>query len=192
MRRERHELEYAVDVAVLEPRLEQSLGRRPPHHSLRARARVDPGSLDADHAPHPLLRRRGDADQLRDLLSRQAGHRRTPLDRILGLDPHLGPDRLLAVDDVGRDVRREGLDEERLADHDLVDRLAEELREAAHVHAFLGGIEVDRQDLSAPLGPGGRQRGRRGRLGHPALLVGHRQDASHPGVLQPGAGHHNS
>ena len=44
---------------------------------------------------------------------------------------------------MGRDVRREGLDEERLADHDLVDRLAEELREAAHVHAFLGGIEVD-------------------------------------------------
>ena len=42
------------------------------------------------------------------------------------------------------DVLGERLDEERLADHDLVDRLAEELREARHVHAFLARIEVDR------------------------------------------------
>ena len=43
-----------------------------------------------------------------------------------------------------RDVLGERLDEERLADHDLVDRLAEDLGEARHVHALLGRVEVDR------------------------------------------------
>ena len=37
----------------------------------------------------------------------------------------------------------ERLDEERLADHDLVDSLAEDLGEARHVDALLGGIQVD-------------------------------------------------
>ena len=41
------------------------------------------------------------------------------------------------------DVGRERLDEERFPDHDLVHGLPEQLREAAHVHAFLGGIQVD-------------------------------------------------
>jgi hypothetical protein len=41
------------------------------------------------------------------------------------------------------DVLREFLDEERLADHDLVDRLLEQLREPGHVDALLRGVEVD-------------------------------------------------
>ena len=45
---------------------------------------------------------------------------------------------------MSRDVLGERLDEERLADHDLVDRLAEQLGEARHVHALLGRVEVDR------------------------------------------------
>ena len=59
-------------------------------------------------------------------------------------DPNLCAQRLLTLDDVGRDVLREHLDEERLADHDLLDRLLEELREAGHVHALLRRVEVDR------------------------------------------------
>ena len=46
------------------------------------------------------------------------------------VDLHLGPQRALPVDDVARDVIGERLDEERLADHDLLDRLGEQLREA--------------------------------------------------------------
>jgi hypothetical protein len=40
-------------------------------------------------------------------------------------------------------VLGEHLDEERLADHDVVDRLCEHLREARHVHALLRRVEVD-------------------------------------------------
>ena len=46
-------------------------------------------------------------------------------------------------DDVRRDVLGQRLDQERLADHDLVDRLAEDLREARHVDALLGRVEID-------------------------------------------------
>ena len=58
-------------------------------------------------------------------------------------NPHLGAERSLALDDVRGDVLREHLDEERLADHDLVDRLFEELGEAGHVNALLSRIQVD-------------------------------------------------
>jgi len=50
---------------------------------------------------------------------------------------------LLPLDDVARDVLREVLDEELLLDHDLVDRLLEDLGEAGHVHALLRRVEVD-------------------------------------------------
>ena len=39
---------------------------------------------------------------------------------------------------------RQDFDEERLADHDFLDRLLEELWEARHVDALLRGIEIDR------------------------------------------------
>ena len=38
----------------------------------------------------------------------------------------------------------QALDQERLADHHLLDRLGEELREAGHVHALLARVEIDR------------------------------------------------
>ena len=117
--------------------------RRAAHEPLRARAGVDAPRLDADDAPDALRRRGGDPDQRRDLLRRQPGHRRPALERVLRLDAHLGAQRVLTLDDVRRDVLGERLDEERLADHDLVDRLAEDLGEARHVDALLGRIEVD-------------------------------------------------
>ena len=52
--RERHELEDPLDVVVAEAGLEQPLGGRAADEALRARARVDPGRLDADDAPDAL------------------------------------------------------------------------------------------------------------------------------------------
>ena len=71
-------------------------------------------------------------------------HRCFAFERVLGLDPDLGPQRLLALDDMSGDVLGEGLDEEGLTDHDVIDRLPEELGKARHVHAFLPRIEIDR------------------------------------------------
>ena len=69
-----------------------------------------------------------------------------------------------------RDVLGELLDEQRLADHELVDRLLEQLRKARHVHAALRGVEVDRAgDLGGDellvrrRGAGGSPCSRRGR-----------------------------
>jgi hypothetical protein len=50
---------------------------------------------------------------------------------------------VLPPDDVRGDVLREVLDEQRLADHDLLDRLLEELWEARHVDALARVVEVD-------------------------------------------------
>ena len=50
---------------------------------------------------------------------------------------------LLALDDLRRDPLRELLDEQPLAEHDVADRLVEELGEARHVHALLVAGEID-------------------------------------------------
>ena len=142
--RERDEREDALDVAVGEPGLEQPVGRGAAHEPLCARARHHPGGFDADHPAHLSRRRAGDADQGGDLLRLEAADRRSPRQRVLRLDPYLGAKRVLALDDVPRDVLGQRLHEERLADHDLVDRLPEELGEPGHVHAFLRRVEVDR------------------------------------------------
>src|SRR4051794_19758038 len=86
VRRERDELEDALDVAVGEAGLEQPAGRGVADEPLRARARVDAPRLDADDAAYPLRRGGGDPDQLRDLLGRKVGDGRPALERILRLD----------------------------------------------------------------------------------------------------------
>ena len=103
--------------------------RSPPRAAARLAApRTSPcahGQALMPHASTPTTRRTrsrrrgGDPDQRRDLLRRQPGHRRAALERVLRLDAHLGAQRVLALDDVRRDVLGERLDEERLADHDL-------------------------------------------------------------------------
>ena len=101
----------------------------------------------------PLSERGGDPDQRDHLLRRELGHGRQPLERILRADPHLGAQRALPLDDVLRDVLGERLDHERLADHDALDRLLEQLREARHVDALLrrgevdGAVDLRRDDL---------------------------------------------
>jgi hypothetical protein len=144
VRRERDELEDPLDVRVVEPRLEQPLRRAAAHEPLRARARVDSGRLDADDASRAALARRRDPDQRDHLLRGELGHRRSALARVARDDAYLGAPGALPPDDVLRDVLGELLDEERLADHDLVDRLLEQLRKARHVDALLRGVEVDR------------------------------------------------
>jgi len=113
------------------------------YEPLGAWARVDPRCLDADDPPHARFGRGGDPDDRDHLLRGEARHGRPPLQRIARRDPHLGPARSLTADDVPRDVLRQLLDEEGLADHDFVDRLPEELGEAGHVHALLARVEVD-------------------------------------------------
>src|SRR5919198_3479357 len=113
------------------------------YETLCARACVDARRLDADEPSRPALRGGGDPDQRDHFLRRELRHGRAPLERITSRDVHLGAPRALPLDYVPRDVLRELLDEERLADHDLLDRLLEQLRKARHVDALLRRIEVD-------------------------------------------------
>ena len=125
-------------AGLLEP-----LGGPSADEVLRARAGVDPRRLDPDHAPRALGACGRDADQRDHLLGLEAGHRRAAPLRPAGDDAHLGPQGVLALDDLRRDPVGEHLHEQALAEDDLVDRLVEELGEARHVDALLVAREVD-------------------------------------------------
>src|SRR5439155_17736259 len=140
---ERHELQDPVDVPLLEARLQQPAGGAVAHEPLRTRARVQPVSLDADRMPDPACRRGRDPDDLHRVRRPEAGDGRPALAREARLDRDLGPQRVLPLEDVRGDVLGELLREQRLADHDLLDRLLEQLRKARHVHALLRRVEVD-------------------------------------------------
>ena len=144
VRGERDELEDPLDVSLLEAGLGR-VARRPP-------SRTRPwahGHALIPVASTPTTRRVAVRDAAAIPISvtsscvRSAGHGRQPLDGVARRDLHFGAKRLLALDDVARDVLGEVLDEELLVDHDLVDRLLEDLGEARHVHALLGRVEVD-------------------------------------------------
>ncbi len=141
--RERDELEDALDVALREARLEQAVSRALADEALRAGAGVDPRRLDSDHSPDAALRGCRDPDQSEHRLGGEARHGRAALDGVPGSDPRLRPAGALPLDDLARDVRRQLLDEERLLEHDVLDHLLEELREAGHVDALLRRVEVD-------------------------------------------------
>ena len=130
---------------------------------LRAGARVDLHRLDPDDPPRRRARRSRKAHQRHQLLRAQPGHRGRALDRVTGGDLHLCAQRILALDDVAGDVLGQPLDEEHLADHELVDGFFEQLREARHVHALARRVEVDEAvDLGET-----RRRGRRAASGRP-------------------------
>ena len=143
MRGERDELQDPLDVQLVETGLAQPLGRTLADEALGARAGVDPGRLDPDQPPGAVRRGAREPDQRDHLLRGQPRHRGLALDRIARLDAHLGAQGPLAFDDVGGDVLGELLDQQGLADHDLLDRLLEQLRKARHVHALLRLLEVD-------------------------------------------------
>ena len=75
---------------------------------------------------------------------------------------------------VTRDVLGERLDEERLADHDFVDRLSEQLRKPRHMDALLVRIQVD----------GARNRRRKGLLAAVMADPDRLLDARDPGPGQ--------
>ena len=141
--RDRDELENLLDRRRVEPGVGEPFCRAPGDEPLRAGTGVDPGRLDADHPPCPVLRRRGDADQRHHLLRRQPGDRRHPSHRPASRDPNLGSDGALALDDVAGDHLRDLLHDPCLAEHDVADRLVEHLGEARHVDALLPAREVD-------------------------------------------------
>ena len=141
--RDRNELEDPLDLVPVVAGVAEALGCPPPDEVLRARTGVDPRRLDADDTTRAGAVRGRHADERDHLLRHEVGDRRPPPERPARDDPHLGPERALALDDLRRDPVREDLDEEPFAEDGLVDRLVEELREARHVDALLPPGEVD-------------------------------------------------
>ena len=126
------------------PCVEQTLARRAGDELLRARARGDALGGDADQAPRAELGADRRAVQRVQLLGLDAGDGRRLVLGEARLDGHLGAARVLAAAHELRDVLGERLDlERRLAEHDLADRLVDDLLEARHVRALLVGAEVD-------------------------------------------------
>ena len=142
--RQRNELEDPLDLPTLESGLLQALARALADEPLCAGAGVDSRGFDADDSPSDRLGRGGEPDQRDELLRGQVGHRRPSFERVLGNDLDLGAQSPLALDDLRRDVGRQLLDQQRLLDHDLLDRLLEQLGETGHVDALLSRVEVDR------------------------------------------------
>ena len=118
VRRQRDELEDALDVRFGEARLEQALGRTRADETLCARAGVDAGGFDSDDAPDTAARRCGDSDERDQLLRSQARNGCRPGDGKPRMDLHLRPQRVLPLEDATRDVLGEGLDEEGLSAHE--------------------------------------------------------------------------
>ena len=72
------------------------------------------------------------------------------------------------------------------SDEDVVERLIEPVGIEAERERQAGlRIQVDHQSPAPQLGHGHAQRVHRGRLGHPALLVGHGQDVGHTREHRP-------
>ena len=105
---------------------------------------VMPVADDADGAPRAVLEGDGAAVQRVDLLRLHARHRRRLVLGVARRDRHLGARGALARAHELGDVLGERLGpERRLAQHDLADRLVDDLLEARHVRALLVAVEVD-------------------------------------------------
>ena len=111
---------------------------------LSARARGHALGGDADQPARAELGATARAVQRVELLGLDARHRRRLVLGEPGLDVDLGAARALALADELRDVLGQGLGlERRFAEHDLADRLVDDLLEARHVRALLVRAEVD-------------------------------------------------
>ena len=141
---DRDRLEDPLDALVvealgLEPlaggRGDQLLGARACGHALGG---------DADQATGAGIGADRRAVQGVELLGLDARDRRRLVLGEAGLDIDLGAAGALAGADQLRDVLGQRLDlERRLAEHDLADRLVDDLLEARHVRALLVGAEID-------------------------------------------------
>ena len=140
---DRHGLDRPLDLLGVEALLGEPLAGEPGDHLLRARAGGHALGLDAGQRPRPPLRGDRGAEQRVDLLGPLPGGRGGHRLRVARRDRDLGPQPALALAHPLGDVGGEDLGAEGLAQHDLVDRLADDLLEARHVDAGLPGIEVD-------------------------------------------------
>src|ERR671919_736801 len=140
---DRDGFQHVVDLLGGEPLGGEPLAGAVGDESLRARAGGHPLRLDAGQGARSALRSDRGAEEGVELLGGDAGGGRRDGLRVAGGDRYLGAHPLLALANVGGDVRGEDLGLEGLAEHDLVDRLVEDLLEAGHVDAGLLRIEVD-------------------------------------------------
>ena len=134
--------EHALDLVVGEALRGETLARAPGDQLLRARTGGHALGLDAGQGAGAALGHHGGAAQRVDLLGGQAGRGGRHGLRVAGGDRHLGAKAALLLADLLRDPRRELLGAEGLAQHDLVDRLVDDLLEARHVHPRLVRVEV--------------------------------------------------
>ena len=141
--RDRHRLDRGLDLLGVEAALGEPFAGDAGDHLLRAGAGGHPLGLDPGQRPRPPQRGDRGPEQGVDLLGLDPALRRRHRLRVAGGDRDLGPQAALALAHVLGDVGGEDLGVERLAEHDLVDRLGDDFLEAGHVDARLARIEVD-------------------------------------------------
>ncbi len=142
--RDGHAAQDPLDLLRAEPLAGEALAGAGGDQLLGAGTGGDAGCRDADDAPRAVLVGDGAPEQRVDLLCLNAGDGGRLVLRIARRDRDLGARRALALADQLRDVLRERLGaEHRLAEHDLADRLVDDLVEARHVRALLVRGEVD-------------------------------------------------
>jgi hypothetical protein len=136
-------LERALGLVLVEALLGEARPGAALDEALGARAGGHPLGLDAGQGAGAALGRDRGPEQRVDLLGGEVGGGGVDRLGVARRDRDLGPQAVLALAHALGDVRGEGLGLERLAEHDLVDRLSHHLLEAGHVDARLVGIEID-------------------------------------------------
>ena len=133
-----------VDLRLGEAVVGEALARTSGDELLGARARRHARGGHADRAPRAVREGHGTAEQRVDLLCLDARHGSGLVLGVARGNRHLGAQRILALAHELGDVLCERLRaKRRLAEHDLSDRLVDDLLEARHVRALLLGAEVD-------------------------------------------------
>ena len=133
----------ALDLLGPEALLGEPFAGEPGDHLLRAGAGGHALGLDPGQGARAALGVDRGAEEDVDLLGALAALRRLRRLRVAGGDRDLGAQPALALAHLLGDVGGQHLGLEGLAEHDLVDRLADDLLEARHVDAGLLGVEVD-------------------------------------------------
>src|SRR3954470_12226732 len=140
---DRDQLDDPLDLLGAEAVAGEALAGESGDHLLRAGTGSHALGLDSGQGAGAALRGDGGAVEDVDLLGALGGLRRLRRLRIAGGDRDLGPLAPLALAHPLGDVGGQHLGLERLPEHDLVDRLADDLLEAGHMDAGLLRVEVD-------------------------------------------------
>ena len=141
---DRDRLDHPLDLLGVEALLGEAIAGRSGDHLLGAGAGGHSLGLDAGQAPGTAVGRDGSTEEGVDLLRGVPGDRRGDGLRIACRDRDLRPHPCLALANALGDMRRQRLRPQRgFAEHDGVDRLADDLLEPRHVDAGLLWVEVD-------------------------------------------------